>query len=379
MKKYFVLLLSLAMALALALGVVACDGGSDTPGDTTPIDVAGVYAVDLSEAGMPMTVYLQIKDDGAFMFAASTEFAQSKSDGTVSKLADGRYMMLFANVNGEAATAGTTCHFTKEADNRLAFDGSIPYGTATFTSPMENDAGETVTIYGVITTGDVSGNENTVEAGLYYGTHTTEGMMSTTYEYYLTIREDGKFTAFVSFAMGGTTYYNYDYGTCALSGAACRMTSTVYDDAESGEDLTESLTVDEDGVYTADVKMSAMAQDTVQVTMQKADAAPADPVISYEGTHSVQMGPSATEFTLSLDIYADGSYEFTASSSMGDPATETGFIGMNTVTTGAGILLPEGMTTPANITVDTETGALTGSFSMGAGSRQEVTLTPVAA
>ena len=157
------------------------------------------------------------------------------------------------------------------------------------------------------------------------------------------------------------------------------MTSSVYDDPESEEDLTEALTVDENGVYTADVQMSRMAKDTVEITVEKIDAAPAEPVASYEGTHSVQMGAMATEFALTLDIYADGSYEFTASSSMGDPSTETGFIGIETAMTGKGILLPESMSTPADITVDTDTGAISGKFSMGAGDRQDVTLTPVAA
>lgn len=378
MKKFVLLLLSLVMAAALALGFTACDGGKDDP-EVTPIDVAGEYAIDLSEAGMPMTVYLQIKDDGAFMFAPDMEFAASKSDGTVSKLSDGGYMMLFANVDGEAAASGTTCNFTKESDGSLEFNGKIPYGSANFSSPMTNDDGEEVVIVAVPATGEVEGNDNTVEPGLYYGTYTTEGMMQTTYEYYLTIREDNKFTAFVAYAMGESTYFGYDYGECSAMGSACRMTSSVYDDPESEEDLTEALTVDENGVYTADVQMSRMAKDTVEITVEKIDAAPAEPVASYEGTHSVQMGAMATEFALTLDIYADGSYEFTASSSMGDPSTETGFIGIETAMTGKGILLPEGMSTPADITVDTDTGAIKGKFSMGAGDRQDVTLTPVAA
>lgn len=378
MKKFVLLLLSLVMAAALALGFTACDGGKDDP-EVTPIDVAGEYAIDLSEAGMPMTVYLQIKDDGAFMFAKDMEFTASKSDGTVSKLSDGGYMMLFANVDGEAAASGTTCNFTKESDGSLEFNGKIPYGSANFSSPMTNDDGEEVVIVAVPATGEVEGNDNTVEPGLYYGTYTTEGMMQTTYEYYLTIREDNKFTAFVAYAMGESTYFGYDYGECSAMGSACRMTSSVYDDPESEEDLTEALTVDENGVYTADVQMSRMAKDTVEITVEKIDAAPAEPVASYEGTHSVQMGAMATEFALTLDIYADGSYEFTASSSMGDPSTETGFIGIETAMTGKGILLPESMSTPADITVDTDTGAIKGKFSMGAGDRQDVTLTPVAA
>ena len=49
------------------------------------------------------------------------------------------------------------------------------------------------------------------------------------------------------------------------------MTSAVYDDKETQDDLTEALTVDEDGVYTADVRTKRMASDTVKFEVKKAD------------------------------------------------------------------------------------------------------------
>ncbi len=375
MKKFVLLLLSLVMAAALALGFTACDGGGDDP-DVTPIDVAGEYSIDLSEAGMPMTVYLQIKDDGAFMFAKDMEFSASKSDGTVSQLSDGRYMMLFANVDGEAAEGSPTCHFTKESDGSLAFDGTIPYGSSQFPSPMENDDGEMVTIFAVPATGEVEGNDNTVEAGIYYGTYESEAMGSTiTYHYYLTIG-DGRFTSFITYTMMGQTMMGYDYGSCSLSGAACRMTSSVYDDPETEKDLTEALTVDADGVYTADVQVSPMGMtiETTDVTMEKLDAAPTEIVATYEGTYGVAaMG---TSFDLKLEVYADGSYLF-SSTGMGETHTEEGFIGINNGRN-TGILFPEGKNTPADIGID-EDGVISAQFDLGNGSRSEVDLTPVAA
>ena len=377
MKKFLVILLSLALAVT-ALGLAACTPTEDP--ETPAIDIAGEYAIDLSEAGMPMTVYLQVEDDGAFAFAADDSFSSVKSAGTISTLSTG-YLMMFSEVNGEAVDTGTqTCNLTKEADGSLVFDGTIPYGSATFSSPMTNDDGEEVIISAVpVGSGDVSGdNENTIEPGIYYGTHTTDGMMATTYEYYLTIREDGKFTSFVTFTAMGSACMSYDYGTYSASGSMCRMTSTVYDDPETEDDLTEALTVDADGVYTADVKMSRMASDTVTIEVEKLSASPDEVVASYEGTHSIAMGPMTMDFDCTLDVYADGSYSFTATSSDGDANTETGFIGIENMMSLSGILLPDGMTSPADISL-TEEGALTGQFSMGAGSRQEVTLTPVAA
>lgn len=91
------------------------------------------------------------------------------------------------------------------------------------------------------------------------------------------------------------------------------------------------------------------------------------------------MGPTMSmSFELTLDIYADGSYKFTAATDGEDPSVETGFLGIENMISKAGILLPDGMETPGDITLDAE-GALHGKFSMGAGSRQDVTLTPVAA
>ena len=371
MKKFLAILLSLMLAATLAVSLTACGPGEGSDGD--PIDVAGVYSIDLSEAGMGMTVYLKIEEDGAFTFAANDTFAEAKSAGTVSQ-PDSSYLMVFSSVNGDSVDVGTnTCHFSKQSDGSLAFEGTIPYGTATFTSPMENDAGVMVTIAAVPYTsgGGDDTNKNTVEPGLYYGEHTTEGMMGTTYHYYLTIREDGKFTSFVTFEAMGSACMGYDYGTYSASGSMCRMTSSVYDDPETEADdnLTEALTVDKDGVYTADVRMSRMASDTVQITVEKLKTAPTEIVASYEGTNE--------GYTLFLDIYADGAYEFSAMADGEESASETGFIGIENMMSLSGILLPDGMSTPADISL-TKDGVLTASFSMDGSSRQKVTLNPVA-
>ena len=371
MTKFLAILLSLMLAATLAVSLTACGPGEGSDGD--PIDVAGVYSIDLSEAGMGMTVYLKIEEDGAFTFAANDTFAEAKSAGTVSQ-PDSSYLMVFSSVNGDSVDVGTnTCHFSKQSDGSLAFEGTIPYGTATFTSPMENDAGVMVTIAAVPYTsgGGDDTNKNTVEPGLYYGEHTTEGMMGTTYHYYLTIREDGKFTSFVTFEAMGSACMGYDYGTYSASGSMCRMTSSVYDDPETEADdnLTEALTVDKDGVYTADVRMSRMASDTVQITVEKLKTAPTEIVASYEGTNE--------GYTLFLDIYADGAYEFSAMADGEESASETGFIGIENMMSLSGILLPDGMSTPADISL-TKDGVLTASFSMDGSSRQKVTLNPVA-
>ena len=121
-----------------------------------------------------------------------------------------------------------------------------------------------------------------------------------------------------------------------------------------------------------------MASDTVQITVEKLKATPTDVIASYEGTHSIAMGQMTMDFELSLDVYADGTYEFSAMTDGEESASETGFIGIENMMSLSGILLPDGMSTPADITIGDD-GSISASFSMGAGARQPVTLTPVAA
>ena len=112
-----------------------------------------------------------------------------------------------------------------------------------------------------------------------------------------------------------------------------------------------------------------MASDTVQITVEKLKTAPTEIVASYEGTNE--------GYTLFLDIYADGAYEFSAMADGEESASETGFIGIENMMSLSGILLPDGMSTPADISL-TKDGVLTASFSMDGSSRQKVTLNPVA-
>ena len=59
------------------------------------------------------------------------------------------------------------------------------------------------------------------------------------------------------------------------------------------------------------------------------------------------MGPTMSmSFELTLDIYADGSYKFTAATDGEDPSVETGFLGIENMISKAGILLPDGMERP---------------------------------
>ena len=380
MKKFWLAALSLLLVVAMAFGIVACgDKGDDgTGGGTSDVaDVAGIYSIDLSALGMPLVVYLRIEEDGDFMFSGSTDFTTDKNSGTVSKSSTG-YLMVYSTVNGAKAN-GETTKFTQESDKRLKFEGTVYYGSTKPTSPMENeDTGKTEYLYAVPYT--EGGGEELVQLqnGVYYGTYTSTstGMgAGTVYKYYLTLREDGNFTSFVTFDMMETTYYVYDYGTFEAMNSNGRLTSAVYKDTEDEtQALSESVQALSETKVKAEVRVGPMLKELVEIEMEKV-AAPATPVLQFEGTYTQKMGENSMDFELSLSVCADGSYKYTSNSAtMEKPFTQTGYIGINTMG-GKVYVLPDGVTSGVEGTYDSETDTISAKFSLGAGSPQEVQLT----
>ena len=380
MKKFWLIALSLLLVVAMTFGIIACDKGKDDDkdgGDETGIEeVAGDYSIDLSALGMPIIVYLRIEEDGKFMFSGSAEFTADKNSGTVSKSSTG-YLMVYSTVNGSAAN-GETTKFTKESNGNLKFDGTMYYGSTTPTSPMENeDTGKTEYLYAVPYT--EGGGEELVQLqnGVYYGTYTSTstGMgAGTVYEYYLTLRDDDNFTSFVSFSMGESTYYVYDYGTFEAMNSNGRLTSSVYKDTEDAtKPLSESVQALSETEVKAEVRVGPMLKDLVEIEMEKI-AAPTTPVMQFEGEHTIQMGQMSMAFELSLSVCADGSYVFTSTASGEEPSEETGFIGLDMMNDKV-YVLPDGVTSGVSGSYDSETNTITAKFSLGAGSPQEVQLT----
>ena len=385
MKRVWLAIVSALLILTLALGAIGCS--NENPEETGSGDdvkeVAGIYSVDISGAGMPLTFYLKIEENGNFKFSSAVDFATDKNSGTVRK-SDSGYLMVYSTVNG-AAASGKTTSFTKESDGKLKFTSAILYGGTTLQSPWENeDEGTTGNHYAVpYTEGGETGDEYVVEAGLYtavYEKSMGPGGTKVPVTYYLNLRDDGKFTAFASFSMMGNQY-SFDYGTYSIMGSMCRMTSAVYQDFEDdSKDLTESLIATSETEFEADVLLfNMMATDTDKFVMTKVSEALTEPLISFTGTHEISMGMSVT-FDLALDIYADGSYHFASTSSMGNHE-EDGFIGIDTISQDVVYIWPEKATegTSDGCTFDTETGVLTAQFNLGSGSPQEVTLNLVTA
>ncbi|PWM74608.1 MAG: hypothetical protein DBX59_03505 [Bacillota bacterium] len=377
MKKAWKLLCAL-LAAVLAFGLVACnpekgpdDGGNG--GNETKIEIAGTYSIDLSAMEMPLTIYLKVEENGDFKFSNTKTFEMEKSSGTISKTSTD-YLMLYKKVNGNDVT-GKTCNLTKETNGNLKFVGTILYASVTIPSPMQNeDTGDDVYFFGVPVTGDEGGESgNTLEIGLYKWSDEKN-------QYYLNLLEGGSFTAFVYYT-GMASGYAYDYGTYTKMGAMCRMTSSVYKDAEDKtKPLTESVTVDTEGVIKADVKLTPFAKATKEITLT-AVTEKVDVALTYEGTKVMPPMMGNATYNLELTILSDGSYTFTSTnvSGEGEPYTETGFIGLENNMSGKGVIIPQGVTTAGEITIG-EDESITFKVPVVTGTpRGSVTLAPKAA
>jgi len=182
----------LLLAMVIVLGFAAACGGNNDDDNGDGTDDAGIerlagwYYIDMTPAGMPMVVFLQIREDGTFqLHNAYRAYDDNRGHGTVSGL-DGTYMLFYSERDGATAT------FTV-ADSVLLFSTTIPFGTAnvsvgeiTRAYPIEAGGGN------VPTPGGMGGVDTRVAAlaGQYYVDMTPFGMPM---RFYLTIEEDGSF------------------------------------------------------------------------------------------------------------------------------------------------------------------------------------------
>lgn len=219
-----------------------------------------------------------------------------------------------------------------------------------------------------------------VEPGKYAGTCETESKMGkTVYNYTLDLREDGKFTSFVTFEMMGALQYSFDYGTYEINDSGvCEMLSEVYKDKETEEAVKETVTASEDGI-TANIKISPMKKDLVDVELTKSEK-PAELIATFtaEQTLPAGMGGGGT-WKLTLEVYADGSYKYTSipDSEEEPSAAETGFIGLCAM--GQAFLLPDGAEEGIEGMFDSEANTISGlTFSLvDKTPRTEITFTKV--
>ena len=119
--KNFLFLILVISALGL---FAACSGNTDAVEEPIELgisDVTGWYFVDLHDAGMPMVVFLEIKEDETFTLFNRLDDGDDRGNGIISGL-DGTFMLLYSDGDRRAT-------FTIADDANLIFTSTLPFGT----------------------------------------------------------------------------------------------------------------------------------------------------------------------------------------------------------------------------------------------------------
>ncbi len=301
MKRAWKAILAVVMAAVLAFGLAACNDPNTPGGGNVDIDaVKGDYGIYVSD--MNMSVYLRITEDGKFKFSAEEEFTSDKAQGTVGK-PDTSYLMMYTSVDGAAVTAGSTpnTHFTKESDGRLKFTDRITYGSSGIA------ASEDAPIYAIPIADYEEPQVIPVESDVYvtevnFMVNGTEVMT----DLYLTLEEDS-FTLFAMYMPETDLATGFTFLQSGAASSVMGMTALSiegndnYGSVQGGENGTIKLTVEEDAFTTEGAEMG------------KADVS--KPIMAFTGEAPTGMG--SYNYTLTLDVYANGSYAYESAFVMG--------------------------------------------------------------
>ena len=129
-KKNLLRALSLVLCFAMLLAGCA-EKGSEEPGYK---ELAGVYLSNLTvEGGMSVKMYLQIGEDGSFIFSRSPDFSsREKGAGMLEKNADGKDSFNYEIVRDEAVEKGThVSTFEVTEEGGIQFTSLMWFGAAT--------------------------------------------------------------------------------------------------------------------------------------------------------------------------------------------------------------------------------------------------------
>ncbi len=123
---------------------------------------------------MTLVFYLQIEEDGRFLFSDTLEFEVNKSSGIIEKTETG-YVMAYDSINNEpvSISEGKTSNFIVTEDNELDFSGSekLYYGTASIVS--QSDENSTAKLVAKELTNDFE--PSTKEVTFTYGSYEASG------------------------------------------------------------------------------------------------------------------------------------------------------------------------------------------------------------
>lgn len=131
---------------------------------TTPTDVKeaeGVYAVDISWSGMPMSPILEIdEENNTFKLYWATNPSAMKGSGTITEQGDGVYTLNYT----DETNAGKTVDYTYDAEtDTITFTTALYFGSSSFDNVKCGVESYTATLYKADTNSDDNGGAGTAD------------------------------------------------------------------------------------------------------------------------------------------------------------------------------------------------------------------------
>lgn len=294
MKKLLSLLTVCALLACLCAFPAFADGGAS---------LAGVYMLDATPLGMPLKVYLTIKEDGAFQWSNKLEGGADKGSGTIGEK-DGVYLMLYSDSTNDNMKTAT---FTVQGKS-LVFSTRVPYGSSGLAVNTEDPANP------VYPTALLMAYEEYL--GDYAGQYVSEGSMmgTVTYDLALTLGLGAQAHFASTFTVQDTTMTYAVDGTFSISDGALTITSADGATVISG-------TISEGGALVSlSAALSSMSPALKECTLSRATTS------AYAGVYTAAKDFSQMGFKVSvaLTLSKTGTYAYTASIGDGSDYTENG-------------------------------------------------------
>lgn len=327
MKKFTAILCAL---LALTMALTACGGPSQEPGSSqTPSpanssgqsqnpgqvqdpgsensdvkDIAGTYQIDATPLGMPLQVYLTIREDGTFQLLNKLEGGDDKGSGRVGRSGD-TYMLLYSDSTAEASKTAT---FTVSG-GQLVFSTQLYYGAASF-APKTDDPANIVypTAKAMVYTeylGDYAGilEEEIAAMGA-----------KLTYSVSLTLSYGAEYTLESQYTVMGSEQVYTQTGSFAIDGGRITLTP------EGGEASEGTISADR----TIDIQSLVSAQGSTKKDLTLKPAVTAEQAGTYTAFKSLSMGPMSMEISATLKLDKLGGYTYLAQIEGEEDYTESG-------------------------------------------------------
>ena len=309
MKKYLALLC--ALLLTLTVGLTGCDnkpgtsGGSNTGSgseESATKDIAATYLVDASPLGMPLQVYLTIKEDGTFQLSNKAEGGEDKGSGKVGKSGD-TYMLLYSDSTTESPKTST---FTVDG-KQLVFSTKLFYGSSGFAPDTTDPENPLYPIAKAMAYGEYLGD--------YVGTVETSAMNTTiTYAVTLSLGYGAEYTLESVFTVMGEEQVYTETGTFAIDSGKITVTP------KDGEATEGSISSDK--TIAIQALVSAQSKEKKDLTLKPATTP--DQAGTYTGIKVLNMGSMSMSANATLTLDKQGGYTYTAKMEGEEDYTEKG-------------------------------------------------------